>query len=145
MKDEKGYLYIFDAILVITLILIAVLMVNTVISMNSPNYSETVKDFKTAQDIMEVLSGKVNTSDRTFFGDISAILIDGENSKESIRNVSVISKNKFDSFKLDNYRFVEGNVLNGKVLAGKGDYNHAYNVSVASRSYGDYFYTLSVW
>lgn len=146
MKDEKGSLYIFDAILAIILLLMVVFIINSaVVSIPSPSYSNSVKDFKTAQDIMETLSGKVNFADRTFLGDISTILIENENSEESIREVSDISKIKFDNLNLDNYRFSENNVLDGKVLSIKGDYNRAENVSVAGRSYGDYYYTLEVW
>lgn len=146
MKDEKGSLYVFDAFLAIILLLMVVFIINSaVVSIPYPHYSESVKDFTTAQDIMETLSGKVNSTDRTFLGDISTVLIENENSKESLKEVSDISKIRFDKLKLENYRFCENNVLDGKVLAGKGDYNRAENVSVAGRSYGDYYYTLEVW
>ena len=146
MKDEKGLLYIFDVIFAVVLLLIAILVINAVvISIPSPQYSESVKDFKDAQDIMEMVNGKINSSDKTFIAEISSILAENENSKESIREVSDISKDKFHQFKLNNYRFTENNVLNGVVLASSGDYNDAENISVASRNYGDYSYTLSVW
>ena len=146
MKDEKGLLYIFDVIFAVVLLLIAILVINAVvISIPSPQYSESVKDFKDAQDIMEMINGKINSSDKTFIAEISSILAENENSKESIREVSDISKDKFHQFKLNNYRFTENNVLNGVVLASSGDYNDAENISVASRNYGDYSYTLSVW
>ena len=146
MKDEKGLLYIFDVIFAVVLLLIAILVINAVvISIPSPQYSESVKDFKDAQDIMEMVNGKINSSDKTFIAEISSILAENENSKESIREVSDISKDKFHQFKLNNYRFSENNVLNGVVLASSGDYNDAENISVASRNYGDYSYTLSVW
>lgn len=145
MLDEKGNLLIIDAILALILILIAVFVINTVMSIPDPTYSENVRDFKNAQDYMTILSDGVNFTDRTFIGDISKILSDGKNSKDSIREVSDISKNKLDSLGLKNYQFSETNVLDNKILASSGDYNSAGNVSVAGRSYGDYFYTLSVW
>ena len=94
---------------------------------------------------MELLSGKVDFGDRTFLEEISSILEDGENSKESIGEVSEISKRKLDSYDLKNYRFTENNVLDGEVLASSGDYKKADNVDVASRTYGDYSYSLSIW
>lgn len=146
MKDEKGFLYIFDVIFAVVLLLIAILVINAVvISVPSPHYSESVKDFKDAQDIMETVNGKINSSDRTFIAEISSVLSENENSKESIREVSDICEDKFHQFKLNNYRFSENNVLGGAVLASSGDYNSAENISVASRNYGDYSYTLSVW
>jgi len=143
--DNKGSFYIIDAILAIFLLLIVFLVVNAAISMPTADYSYESKSIRTAQDVMELLSGKIDFSDQTFLGKISNILGDGENSKESVREVSEISKSRLDSYKLENYQFSESNVLKGKVLASKGDYEKADDVDVASRTYGEYSYTLSVW
>lgn len=145
MLDEKGYFYIIDAILAVILVSIVFLIVNTAISIPSPDYSYDSHEIRTAQDIMEILSGKVNFTDRTFLRDISEILKDNKNSKESINEVSKICKNKFSSLNLTNYRFSENKILKEKVLDSSGDYSKASKVSVAIRNYGDYSYTLSVW
>ena len=60
MKDDKGSLYIIEAILAITILLMAILVVNTVISIPSPDYSYETHDLSSAQDIMGALSGKIN-------------------------------------------------------------------------------------
>ncbi len=145
MLDNKGSFYIFDAILAIFLLLTVFLVVNAAISIPSVDYSYESKDIRTAQDVMELLSGKIDFNDKTFIGKVSAVLEDGKNSKESVREVSEISKNKLNSYNLKNYQFTENNVLKGKVLAASGDYNKAGNVDVATRTYGDYSYTLYVW
>ncbi len=145
MLDNKGSFYIFDAIIAVVLILLVFLVVNATISLPTSDYSYESKDIRTAQDVMELLSGKVDFDDRTFLEEISAILEDGENSKESIGEVSEISKRKLDSYDLKNYRFTENDVLDGEVLASSGDYKKADNVDVASRTYGDYSYSLSIW
>ena len=145
MLDNKGSLYIMDAILAIFLLLMVFLVVNAAISMPASDYSYESKDIRTAQDTMELLSGKIDFNDQTFLGKISAILEDGKNSKESQREVSEISQNKLDSYNIKNYRFSENIVLKGKVLASKGNYDKANDVDVATRTYGDYSYTLSVW
>lgn len=145
MLDNKGSLYIMDAFLAIFLLLIVFLVVNTAISMPTADYSYQSRDIRTAQDVMELLSGKIDFTDMTFIEKISTILEDGKNSKESVREVSGISKEKLDSYNLKNYRFTESNVLKGKVLASSGDYKKADNVNAATRSYGEYSYTLSVW
>ena len=145
MSDNRGSFYIFDAILAAFLILLVFLVVNSAISLPTVDYSYESKEIRTAQDVMELLSGKVDFDDRTFLEEISAILEDGENSKESIGEVSEISKRKLDSYDLKNYRFTENNVLDGEVLASSGDYKKADNVDVASRTYGDYSYSLSIW
>ena len=145
MLDNKGSFYIFDAILAVFLILLAFLVVNSVISSPTEDYSYESKEIRTAQDVMELLSGKVDFDDRTFLEEISSILEDGENSKESIGEASEISKRKLDSYNIKNYRFTENDVLDGEVLASSGDYKKADNVDVASRTYGDYSYSLSIW
>ena len=145
MLDEKGYFYIIDAILAVMLLLMVFLIVNATISIPSPDYSHDSKDIRIAQDTMEILSGKVNFEDQSFLGEISEILKENENSKESVRDVSRLSKDKLNSFNLKNYKFSENNVLNGKVLAESGDYSKAKDVSVATRNYGDYSYSLSTW
>ena len=145
MLDEKGYFYIIDAILAVMLLLMVFLIVNATISIPSPDYSYDSKDIRMAQDTMEMLSGKVNFTDQTFLGEISEILKENENSKDSVRDVSRLSKDKLNSFNLKNYKFSENNVLNGKVLAESGDYSKAKDVSVATRNYGDYSYSLSTW
>ena len=145
MIDEKGSFYLIESILAISILLMAIFIVNTVISIPSPDYSYDALDFKTSQDIMEILSGKVNFTDKSFIGSISDILKDNKNSKKSIKEVSDICKEKLDTFNLKNYRFCENNVLDGKVLASSGDFSKANNVSQATREYGDYSYTLYTW
>ena len=145
MLDDKGSFYMFDAILAIFLLLTVFLIVNATISLPTTDYSYESKDIRTAQDVMELLSGKIDFNDNKFIEKISTILEDGENSKESVGEVSEISKDKLDSYDLKNYRFTENNVLDGEVLASSGDYKNEDNVNVASRTYGDYSYTLSIW
>lgn len=145
MTDEKGSFYLIESILAISVLLVAILVVNTVISLPSPDYSYETKDFKTSQDVMEVLSKKINFTDQTFIGEISTILKENKNSKKSIREVSEICQNKFDSYNLENYQFCENNKLKGKVLASSGNFDNANNVSVATRTYGEYSFTLYVW
>ena len=145
MLDERGYFYIIDAILAVTLLLIAFLVVNAAMSIPTPDYSYESKDIRVAQDAMEMLGGKVNFTDQTFLGEISEILKGNENSKESIREVSNLCRDKLDSLNIKYYRFSENNILKGKVLASSGDYSEAGEVSVATRNYGDYSYTLSTW
>ncbi len=145
MLDNKVSFYIMDAILAIFLLLIVFLVVNAAISIPTADYSYESKDIRTAQDVMELLSGKIDFSDQTFLGKISNILEEGKNSKKSIREVSEISKSKLDSYNIKNYRFSENNVLKGKVLASRGNYEKAGNVNVATRTYGGYSYTLSTW
>ena len=145
MLDEKGNFFIIDAVLAVILLLAVFIVFNSAISIPDSSYSNEIKESKNAQDIMEILSGKVYYSDGTFIADISEILKENKNSKESIREVSGLCEDKFESLKIKNYRFSETNVLKDKVLASSGDYSNAKDISSATRSYGDYYFTLSTW
>jgi hypothetical protein len=145
MLDNKGSFYLIDAILAVVLLLIVFLAINTTVTMPTHEYSYETRDIRTAQDVMELLSGRIDFQDKSFISEISGILKEGENSKESVREVSKISRDRLDSYDLENYRLAESNVLNDGVLALKGNYDDAENVSVATRTYGDYSFTLSTW
>lgn len=145
MLDDKGNFFIMDAILAIILLLMVIFAFNSAVLSQDSEYSSQIKNSKSAQDIMEILDGRINFTDQSFLGDISAVLKEKKNSKESVREVSLMCDDKFKTFKLENYRFSETNILKDKALASKGDYSKAKDVSVASRDYGEYSYTLSVW
>lgn len=143
MKDEKGFLSIVDAMLAVLLLFIAISITASLINTPSPLYSQDTLEFKDSQDLMETLSGKVNFTDKTFLEEISEILENGGNSRQAILEVSRLAKNKFQELGLTgNYQFREENI---GVLASSGDLNSADNVTVASRSYGDYRYFLYTW
>lgn len=145
MLDIKGSFYIIDALLAVFLLLIVFLVVNTAITMPTYDYFYESRDIRIAQDVMESLSGKIDFTDQTFIGKISTILKDEDNSKKSIKEVSKMSRDKLNSYNLKNYKLCENNVLDGKILAFRGNFKKAANVDVATRNYGDYSYTLSVW
>lgn len=145
MIDSKGNLYFADAVIAISILFIAMLMLNMIISIPNPNYSDISHNSKDAQDIMEILSGKVDFKDKTFLSIISNILKENKNSKKSINDVSQICDDKFAEFKLTNYRFVETNQLHSTVLSGSGDFSKADKCSVATRNFDGYSYTLYIW
>ena len=145
MIDESGNLYVVDAIVALSIIFVVMLMVNTLISLPYPTYSHISHNSKDCQDIMEILSGKIDFGDETFLAKITKILKDDDDSEKAVREVSLICKEKFKEFNLTNYRFVENNHLNSKVLASSGNLGENNNVSSATRSFGDYSYTLMVW
>ena len=145
MNDNKGSLYFADAIIAISMLFIVMLMLNVIISLPNPTYSDISHNSKDAQDIMEILSGKVDFEDETFLSVISGILKQNKNSKKSINEVSQICDEKFAEFKLTNYMFVETNRLDSTVLSSSGDFSKAGNCSVATRNHDDYSYTLYIW
>lgn len=145
MKDQNGNLYIVDAFVAITILLLAIFMLNYVVIIPNPTYLDNANNFHDSGDIIEILAGNVYFGDRTFIGDISDVLKSGKNSQKSIATVSEMCKDKFKQLNLNNYKFIETNNLHSEVLASSGNFNNADNISSASASYGDYSYTLYVW
>lgn len=146
MKNERGYVAVFEALMVIFLVLTCVLFLNSVVVTSNPSLSQKADNFNKAQDIMEALSGKVNFTDETFLSEISNILSDRWDKNKAIKEVSELTKSKFEELGLkDNYKFVEVNEFNGATLLSSGNYDSAENISIASRNYGDYCYRLYVW
>ena len=146
MKNERGYVAVFEALMVIFLVLTCVLFLNSVVVTSNPSLSQKADNFNKAQDIMESLSGKVNFTDETFLSEISNILSDRWDKNKAIKEVSELTKLKFEELGLkSNYKFVEVNELNGATLLESGNYVSAENISIASRNYGDYCYRLYVW
>ena len=76
MLDNKGSLYVMDAVLAIVLLLVVFLIINSAISIPTHEYSYECKNIRTAQDVMELLSGRIDFQDESFLSKISTILSD---------------------------------------------------------------------
>ena len=144
IKDNKGFISLADAMLSIFILLMVLIAFNMMIDIDVPSLSEENRDFKTSQDIMEIMSSKVDGRDYTLIERISYVLSSNNNSLASKREVKSLLDDFFSAY-LDNnhyYAFVESNNLNGEVLSSNGDYESSDRVNVAIRNYGNYSYKL---
>ncbi|MBQ2962667.1 hypothetical protein [Methanobrevibacter sp.] len=144
IKDNRGFVSLMDALLSIFILFMVLIAFNMIIEIDIPSLSEESSDFKTSQDIMEIMSSKVDGRDYTLIERISYILSSNDNSISSQRQVKEILDEFFMVY-LDgryHYSFVETNQLNGEVLSSNGDFSSAERVNVASRNYGNYSYRL---
>lgn len=144
IKDNKGFVSLIDALLSIFILLLVLIAFNMMIDIDLPSLSEESKDFKTSQDIMEIMSSKVDGRDYSLIERISFILSLHNNSISSKREVKSLLDDFFSVYLVDgqHYAFVETNQLYGDVLSSNGDYFSADNVNVAIRNYGNYSYKL---
>ena len=147
IKDNKGFVSLADAMLSIFILLMVLMAFNMMIDIEVPSLSEESNDFKTSQDIMEIMSSKVDGRDYTVLERITYILSENNNSIASKREVKVILDEFFMVYFDDRYHysFVETNQLNGEVLSSNGDYSSSGRVNVAIRNYGIYSYKLYVF
>ena len=147
IKDNKVFVSLADAMLSIFILLMVLMALNMMIDIEIPSLSEESNDFKTSQDIMEIMSSKVDGRDYTVLERITYILSENNNSIASRREVKAILDELFMVYFDDRYHysFVETNQLNGEILSSNGDYSSSRRVNVAIRNYGNYSYKLYVF
>ncbi len=147
IKDNKGFVSLADAMLSIFILLMVLMAFNMMIDIEIPSLSEESNDFKTSQDIMEIMSSKADGRDYTVLERITYILSENNNSIASRREVKAILDEFFMVYFDDRYHysFVETNQLNGEILSSNGDYSSSGRVNVAIRNYGNYSYKLYVF
>ena len=147
IKDNKGFVSLADAMLSIFILLMVLMAFNMMIDIEIPSLSEESNDFKTSQDIMEIMSSKADGRDYTVLERVTYILSENNNSIASKREVKAILDEFFMVYFDDKYHysFVETNQLNGEVLSSNGDYSSSERVNVAIRNYGNYSYKLYVF
>ena len=147
IKDNKGFVSLADAMLSIFILLMVLVAFNMVVDIEIPSLSEESNDFKSSQDIMEIMSSKVDGRDYTVLERITYILSENNNSIASKREVKAILDEFFMLYfdEMYYYSFVETNQLNGEVLSSNGDYSSSERVNVAIRNYGNYSYKLYIF
>lgn len=144
--NNKGYFEIFDGLMAVILLFTVFLIFNLGLNVPNDSVSTVSHDFRESQDFMEQLSSKVNITDTSFLEDISEVLREGHNSKNSMRMVSSMCEKKFKTLGLEgSYYFTETNHLNGDKIIASGNIDSATNITTASRHCGDYCYVLYVW
>lgn len=145
VKDERGFLSLFDSLLALFLVFVVFIAFNMVMEIEVPSLSEENKDFKTSQDLMEILSSKATDRDYSTLEIISYTLDYNNNSLASQREVTGILDEFFSIYlSSGSYSFVETSQLGGKVLSSRGNVMDGDEVTVAIRYYGNYSYKLYV-
>ena len=140
IKDERGFLSLFDSLLAVFLLFIVFIAFNMVMEIEVPSLSEENSDFKTSQDLMDILSSKATDRDHSTLETISYILDYNNNSLSSQREVTKILDEFFSIY------MPRGNYsqLGGKVLSSRGNVMDGDEVTVAIRHHGNYSYKLYV-
>lgn len=145
VKDERGFLSLFDSLLALFLVFVVFIAFNMVMEIEVPSLSEENKDFKTSQDLMEILSSKATDRDYSTLEIISYTLDYNNNSLASQREVTGILDEFFSIYlSSGSYSFAETSQLGGKVLSSRGNVMDGDEVTVAIRHYGNYSYKLYV-
>ena len=145
VKDERGFLSLFDSLLALFLVFVVFIAFNMVMEIEVPSLSEENNDFKTSQDLMEILSSKATDRDYSTLEIISYTLDYNNNSLASQREVTGILDEFFSIYlSSGSYSFAETSQLGGKVLSSRGNVMDGDEVTVAIGHYGNYSYKLYV-
>ena len=146
IKDNRGFVSLIDTMLSIFILLMVLMAFNLVADIEIPSLSEERDDFKTSQDIMEIMSSKIDNRDHSILERISYTLEKNNNSASSKREVKALLDDYFATHLYGNqnqhYAFAETNQLDGEILSSNGDYASAENLDLAIRDYGNYSYKL---
>ena len=135
----------FDSLLAVFLLFIVFIAFNMVMEIEVPSLSEENSDFKTSQDLMDILSSKATDRDHSTLETISYILDYNNNSLSSQRKVTGILDEFFSIYlSSGSYSFAETSQLGGKVLSSRGNVMGGDEVTVAIRHHGNYSYKLYV-
>ena len=139
-RENTGFYTITDGIIALSLIFIAFFAFNSMINIDIVNNNyQVLNDYKTSQDLMEILS---TNTDEVSLNQIYYILKSNNNSIESTNQVSLILNSFFDKNIPDkNYVFK----VNNEILASKGNLEDKDNYNSAKRRLGDYTFTLIVY
>ena len=136
----------FDSLLAVFLLFIVFIAFNMVMEIEVPSLSEENSDFKTSQDLMDILSSKATDRDHSTLETISYILDYNNNSLSSQRKVTGILDEFFSIYlSSGSYSFAETSQLGGKVLSSRGNVMGGDEVTVAIRHHGNYSYKLYVF
>ena len=105
IKDNKGFVSLFDAFFSILILLMVLIAFNMMIDIEIPSLSEESTGFKTSQDIMEIMSSKVDNRDYSTLERITFFLSQNNNSASSKREVKAMLDDFFS-------HYLEGNFQN---------------------------------
>ena len=148
IKDNKGFLSLLDGILAILILFMGLLIFNSVLNFYSPTPYDDYVDSKIANDVMELMTLKIDENSYSTLESVVIILKANDNNLnyETKNNIANILGNFLNKMIPDkNYLLVENNVLDGEVLVEKGDIQTASNISTTNRNLGEYSFTLSIF
>lgn len=147
IKDIKGFLSLFDGIIAILLLFLALFAFNSLIYFESPSYDRTLPDSKLANDAIELMATEKG-DDYSVLYSIVLILENNNNTLDYTTRsyISTIAGDFLNKIVPDkNYMLVENNILNGEIILSKGYMDDNANISSSTRNIGEYSFTLSIF
>lgn len=145
--DDKGFIVTLDALL--SLIVVFILLA-TVTNISADKSSTSMQDLTMAKNVHDTMELMANYKDISTNKTVIELMVE-ELEKSSNQNSGVDNAGQIAGYFLNktltgnNYNLIEINKLNGTTIASNADVNQASNVSVASKSFGEYTFKLYIW
>ncbi|WP_297898160.1 hypothetical protein [Methanobrevibacter sp.] len=146
INDKEGYFIFLEGIFAILMLFIVLMAFISFSDFQNPNYDRNIHESKLVNDIMELM---ISESDNYSLLTFIVLILEKNNNNLNYNTKTYISSivenflNKLIPNK--NYILVENNILNGEIIAIKGDINDASNLSSSTRNIGKYSFTLSIF
>ncbi|MEA4956470.1 hypothetical protein SDC9_17810 [bioreactor metagenome] len=146
INDKEGYFIFLEGIFAILMLFIVLMAFISFSDFQNPNYDRNIHESKLVNDIMELM---ISESDNYSLLTFIVLILEKNNNNLNYNTKTYISSivenflNKLIPHK--NYILVENNILNGEIIAIKGDINDASNLSSSTRNIGKYSFTLSIF
>lgn len=141
-KDNNGFLSVLDGILAIFIVFIALFSFSMIADLQIPSYSYESYDFKSSNDVLELMTIKSDENSYSILENIVFTIENSDNPIERDRKIATIaSKYLNETTSNYNYLFVENNILN-TTISSKGDISTVSDINSATRTFGDYSFTL---
>jgi hypothetical protein len=145
--DQKGLLASSDAILGLIVVMIILGTINSMVNVHFPNPSQELGLSHDAQDAMGLMVSEngQNVSD-PILCKVAQTLEENNNTHESVAMAGIIA-GQFLNITLGTvkYNLTETKQLKGATIACNGDMSMAKNVDSATRTWGNYSFSLYVW
>ena len=98
IKDDKGFVSLIDALFAVLILFMVLMAFNMLIDMDIPSLSQENNDFKIGQDIMEIMSSKVDGRDYAILEKLSHVLSANNSSVASQRKVKSLLDDCFSDY-----------------------------------------------
>lgn len=146
LNDNKGVFSVFDGILAISLVFILLLSFSAIVNIDNYSLSYEIADFKSSNDVLQLMNTKFDENSYSILENIVFTIENTDNSYESRKKIAIICEEFLNNTIPNNgYLFVENNNLNDPIITSKGDISSASNISSATRTVGNYSFTLYIF
>jgi hypothetical protein len=149
INDEKGFISLFEVLIVSIIIVLTLFVFNTTTEIHIPTPQEL--NINEVQDILDSMTFKSSPNQLSLLETSMKKLEDDHFSKKSYDEVNGLLENYLNKYSNKNYQIIEfssqNHIIfqNHIILISKGDPKDGDNLKTAVRNIEDYKFLLYIW